>query len=134
MKVDKDCKYIYRLSLKCRLQHGGWQWQSLITQVLAGKSKAITPLLGTLQLSKISKKSNHAPYNMRCWKCCPPSSTHFWHLIRKYAFTRINSVSEIQSKSCLILAFNSYNVQVFVAYTLFFKYPHRQKSQTPHTH
>ena len=53
------------------------------------------------------------PYNMRCWKCCPPSSTHFWRLFRKYAFTQINSISQIQSISCLILAFNSSNVWGF---------------------
>ena len=65
--------FIQCLSLKCRPQHGSWWWQPLIAQVLAGKSKAITPVHGSLQLSKISKKNNHIPYNMRCWKCCPPS-------------------------------------------------------------
>ena len=130
MKVDKDCKYIYRLSLKCRLQHGGWQWQSLITQVLAGKSKAISSLHGSLQLSKITKESNHIPYNIRCWKCCPPSSTHFWLLFSNSAFTWINSISKIQSISRLVIAFNFFNVWGFVAYTLFFKCPHTKKSQT----
>ena len=76
------------LSLKCRPQHGGWQWQPLIAQVPAGKSKAMLPLHGGLQLSKITKKNNHIPYSMRCWKCCPPSSTHFWQLFRKCSFTR----------------------------------------------
>ena len=105
------------LSLKCRPQHGGWQWQLLIAQVPAGKSKAVPPLHRGLQLSKITKKNNHVvPYNMRCWKCCPPSSTHFWHLFRKCAFTRINSISEIQSISCLILAFNSSNMWKFVIF------------------
>ena len=36
-------------------------------QVLAGKLEAIPPLHGGLQLSKITKKNNHVPYNMRCW-------------------------------------------------------------------
>ena len=69
-----------------------------------------TPLHRGLQLSKITKKNNHVPYNMRSWKCCPPSSTHFWHLFRKCAFTRINSSSEIESISRLMLIFNSSNV------------------------
>ena len=43
------------LSLKCHQQHGGWRWQPLISQVPAGKSKAIPPLHGGLQLSKITK-------------------------------------------------------------------------------
>ena len=81
-------------------------WQPLIAQVLAGKSKAIPLLRGSLQLSKITKKNNHMPYNMRCWKWVS-FSTHFWHLFRKCAFTQINSISEIQSISCLILASNS---------------------------
>ena len=100
------------LPLKCCPQHSGRRWQPLIAQILAGKLKAIPPLHGSLQLSKITKKNNHVsvPYNMRCWKCCPPSSTHFWHLFRKCAFTQINSISEIQSIPCLILAFNSFNV------------------------
>ena len=63
-----------------------------------------------LQLNKITKKNNHVLYNMRCWICFPHSSTHFWHLFRKYALTQINSISEIQSISRLILAFNSSNV------------------------
>ena len=94
-------------SLKCPSQHIGWQ--PLIAQVPAGKLKATPPLHGGLQLSKISKKNNHVLYNMRCWKC-PPSSTHFWHLFRKCSFTWINSVSEIQSISRLLLNFNSSNV------------------------
>ena len=28
-------------------------------------------------LSKITKENNYVSYNMGCWKCCPPSSTHF---------------------------------------------------------
>ena len=40
-----------------------------------------TPAVRGLQLSKITKKNNHVPYNMRCWKCCPPSSIHFRHLL-----------------------------------------------------
>ena len=85
------------------------------------KSKAIPPLHGGLQLSKITKINNRVPYYMRCWKCCLSSSTHFCHLFRTCAFTRINSSSEIQSISHQIIAFNSSNVWGFVAYTLFFK-------------
>ena len=66
-----------------------------------------TPLHDILQLSKITKKNNHVPYNMRCWRLCPPSATYFWHLFRKCTFTQINSISDIQSISRLILAFNS---------------------------
>ena len=58
---------------------------------------------------------------MRCYKCFPPSSTHFWHHFRKCVFIRINSCSEKESISRLIHAFNSPNVCGFVAYTLFFK-------------
>ena len=47
---------------------------------------------------------------MRCWKCCPSSSTPFWHILRKCAFTRINSISQVQSISRLVLDFNSSNV------------------------
>ena len=32
---------------------------------------------------------------MRCWECCPDSSTDFCHLFRTCTFTRINSISEI---------------------------------------
>ena len=78
------------------------------------KIESNTPLHGGLQLSKITKKKkNHVPYNMRCWKCCPPSSTDIWHLFRKCAFTCINPVSEIQPISRLILAFSSSNVWGF---------------------
>ena len=115
------------LSHKCHLQNGSWRWQPLIAQVPAGKSKAILPLHVGSQLSKFTKKNNHVPYNMK-WKCCPPSSIQFWHLFRKCAFTRINSISEKQSISRLILAFNSSHVWGFVAYTSFFKCPHGQKS------
>ena len=89
------------------------------SQVPACKSKAIPSLHGGLQSSKITKKKIHVLHNMRYWKCCLP----FWHLFRKCAFTRINSISEIQSISRLVLAFNSSNVWGFVAYTLFFKCP-----------
>ena len=110
--------------LKCRSQHGGWRWQPLIVQVLASKSKAIPPLHGILQLSKITKKNNRLPYDMRCWKCSPPSSTHFWHLFfRKCEFTRFNSISKTQPISRLILAFSSSNLWGFVAYTLFSRLP-----------
>ena len=119
------CLILQCLSLKCCPQHGAWRWQPLIAQIPAGKSKATLPLHDGLQFSRITKKNNHIPCNMRCWKCCPPSSTHFWHLFRKCAFTQINSISETQSISRLILAFSSSNVWVFVAYTLFFKCPHR---------
>ena len=67
--------------------HGGWRWQLLISQFPAGKSKAIPSLHSGLQLSKITKKNDNIPYNMRCWKCCPPSYTHFCHHFRKCAFT-----------------------------------------------
>ena len=83
------------------------------------------------QLGKITKKNNHIPYNVRYWKC-PPSSIHFWHLFRKCAFTWINSISEIQSISCLILAFYSSNVWGFVAYTLFFQCPIDKNRKSPH--
>ena len=69
-------------SLKCRPQHGGWRWQPLIAQVPTGKLKAIPPLHGSLQLSKITKKNNHLSYNVRYWKCCPLLPTHFWNLFR----------------------------------------------------
>ena len=116
-----DGSIIYRWKVQCFLlkccpKHDSWQGQPLIAQVLAGKSKAIPPLHGGLQLRKITNKNNHVPYNMRCWKCCPPSSTHFWHPFRKYAFTWINSVSEIQSISRLILTFNSSTVRGFVIF------------------
>ena len=101
--------YVQSLLLKCRTQHSGWRWHPLVAQVPAGKSNAIPPLHGSLQLSKITKKNNHVPYNMRCWER-PSSSTHFWHLFRKCAFTCINLISEIQSISSLIPAFNSFNV------------------------
>ena len=71
------------LSLKCRSQHCGWRWQPQIAQLPAGKSKAIPPLHGGLQLSKIIKKNNHIPYNTRCWKCNPPSATHFRHFLQE---------------------------------------------------
>ena len=85
--------------LTCRPQHGCQWWQPLTAQIPACKLKEVHPLHGGLQLSKITKKNNHIPYNMRCWKCCPPSSTHFWHLFRKCAFTCINSISGIKSIS-----------------------------------
>ena len=102
----------------------------MATTTSPGPSRQIktnTLLLGGLQLSKITKKNTHVPYNMRCWKCCPPSSTHFWHLFRKCAFTWVNSISEIQSISCLILAFNSSNAWGFVAYTESFIYQTQQQ-------
>ena len=68
------------------------------------------PWHGGLQLSKITKKNNHVPYNMKCWKCCPLSSTCFWQLFRKCPFTRVDSISELQSIPSLVLAFNSSNV------------------------
>ena len=74
---------------------------ALIAQIPAGKSKTIPPLHGGLQLSKIAKKNNHVPYNMRCWKCCLPSSTHFWHLVRKSAFTRISNTVNFTPDTCL---------------------------------
>ena len=105
---SRSLKYRIRcLSLKCRPQHDGRRWQPLIPQVPTCKSNAIPPLHCGLQLSKITKKNNHIPYNMRCWICCPPSSSHF---LRKCAFTRITSYSEIESILRLILAFNSSNV------------------------
>ena len=61
--------YIQCFPLKCLPQHGGWRGQPLIAQVATGKSKAIPQLHGSLQLSKITKKNNHVPYNVRCWKC-----------------------------------------------------------------
>ena len=73
-----------------------------------------TPAYGGLQLSKITEKNNHGSFNI-CWKC-PPSSTHFWHLFTKCAFTRFNSISEIQSVSRLILAFNSSNMWGFAIF------------------
>ena len=76
------------------------------------KSNTLTAWRPTI-LSKITKKNNHEPYNMRCWKCCPPLSTYFWYHFKKCAFTRINSISEIQSISRLILAFNFSNVWGF---------------------
>ena len=117
--------YVQCLLLKCRPQHSSLRWQLLIAKVLAVKSKSIPLLLGGLQLGKITKQYNHVPYNMRSWKCSPTSATHFWHHFRKCVFTQINSVSEIQSISQLILAFNSSNGWGFIAYTLFFKCPHR---------
>ena len=92
-----------------------------------------TPLHGGLQLRKVTKKNNHVPYIMGCWKCCPTSSTHFWHLFRKCAFTCIDSISETQSISPLILAFNSSNVWEFVVNTLFFMCPPQIKIANPHT-
>ena len=68
------------MASKYRPQHGGWQWHPLIDQVPAGKSKTIPPLHGGLQLSKITKKNSHIPYNIR-WKCFPPSFKHFWHIL-----------------------------------------------------
>ena len=50
---------------------------------------------------------------MRCWKFCSPSYTHFWHLFRKCAFTRINSISEIRTVNFTPLTFNSSNVWGF---------------------
>ena len=47
---------------------------------------------------------------------CPPPSTHFWHLLRKYTFTRINSICEMQSISRLILASNSFKVWRFAIF------------------
>ena len=99
----------------CRPQRGGWRWQPLNAQVPAGKSKAIPSLHGDLKFSKFTKKNNHSPYNMRCWKCCL-SSTHFWNLFRKCAFTRINSFSEVQSILRLILAFSSSNAWGFAIF------------------
>ena len=124
--------FLQCLSRKCCLQRGGWWWQSLIAQVPAGKSKAIPMLHDGLQLSKITKKNNHVPYNMRYWKY-PLSSIHFWHLFRKCVFTRINSISEMLSISRLILAFNSSNVWGFITYTLYFKVPPQIKIANPYT-
>ena len=90
-----------------------------------------TPLHGGLQMSKITKKNNHRPYNTRCSKCSPPS-TYFWHLFRKYAFTLNNSVSEIQSNSRLILTLNSTIVWGFVVFSLFFKCPIYKNRKPPH--
>ena len=54
------------LLLKCHPQHSDWRWQLLTAQILAGKSEAIPPLHGGPHLSKIAKKNNHIPYNVRC--------------------------------------------------------------------
>ena len=115
------CVFIYNLnvqylSFKSLPQHDSWRWHPLIAQVLAGKSKAMPQLHSSLQSSKNTKKNNQVPYNMRCWKCCPSSSTHFWHLFRKCAFTQIDSISETQSISCLIFAFSSSNVWRFAIF------------------
>ena len=87
-----------------------------------GKSTAIPLLHGNLQFIMLQKKNNHIPYNMRRQKC-PPSSTRFWYLLRKCAFTCINSSSKIQSIPRLILAFNSCNTFGLIACILYFKYP-----------
>ena len=63
-------------------------------------------------MSKITKKNNHVPYNMRCWKCCPPSSKHCWHLFGICEYTRINSISEMHSILRLTFALNSSNVRI----------------------
>ena len=89
-KLANNKIIIQCLLLKCCLKNNGWRWEPLIAQVPAGKSKAEPPLHVSLQLSKIIKKNNHVPYNLRCWKCCPPSSKHFWHLFGKCAFTQTN--------------------------------------------
>ena len=81
------------LSLKCCPQHGGWRWQPLIAQVLAGKSKAIRPCTTAYNWLKLQR--NIIAYLMRCWKCCPPSATQFWHVFRKCSCTLIISISEI---------------------------------------
>ena len=69
---------------------------------------------------------------MRCWKCCPASSIHFWHLFRKYAFTQINSISEIQSISRLILSFNCCNAWGLVTCTFFFRCSIDKNRKSPH--
>ena len=51
--INNFCHYMY---IKSRSQHGGWRWQPLISQVPAGKSKAIPSLQGGLQLSKNYKE------------------------------------------------------------------------------
>ena len=112
-------------------QHGSWWLQPLLAQVLPGKSEAIPPLHDSPWLSKITKKNNHIPYNMR-WKCCPLSSTHFWHLFKKCAFTWINSIAKIQSISCLIFAFNSSNVW-WLLHTFYFSSAPIDKNCKPHT-
>ena len=120
------------LLLKCRLQHSNWRWQQLIVQVPATNRKQYPCCTAALQLSKIATKNNHVPYNMRCWKCCHHSSAYFCHLFRKCAFTWINSISEIQSISCLIPAYNSSKMWVFIAYILFFKCPIDKNRKSPH--
>ena len=69
---------------------------------------------------------------MRDWKCCPPSSTHFWHLSRKSAFTKINSISEIESISRLILSFGSSNVWGFTIFIYGRTWKIKCIQRTPH--
>ena len=120
-----------RVPFACHPQHGSWQWQ--LRSRLANLKQYLrsTAAYNWVKLQREIK--NHAPYNMRCWKCCPPSSTHFWHLFRKCAFTWINWISEIQSISCLILAFNSSNVWGVCNFYLWGHLKNKVYATNPHT-
>ena len=60
-------------------------------------------------------------------------SKHFWHLFRKCAFTRINSICEIQSISRLILAFNSFNLWGFEIFIYWGHLKNKVYATNPHT-
>ena len=77
------------LPVACRLA------MATVDSPCPGNSTAIPPAAWQPAIDNTTKKNNHIPYNMKCWKCCPLSSTHFWYLSRKCEFTCINSSSEI---------------------------------------
>ena len=118
-------------SLKCCPHNGGRWWQPLIAQVPAGKSKTI-PTLHIAVYNTVKLQTKIITYGMRYFKCCPPSSTYFWHHLRNCAFTCIYSSSKTESISLPTLALNSSNVWGFVAYTLFFKCPIDKNRKLPH--
>ena len=95
--------------LSCCPWHGGQPWQPLTAQIPANQQQ-YPPLQSSLQFITLQKKNNHLPYNMRCWKCCPLSSTRFWYLFRKCVRTWINSSSEIHPILYLKVTFNSCNM------------------------
>ena len=130
MNLNMQC-----LSLTYRTQHGGWRWQSLIVQFQGSKSKAVPRCIAAYNWVKLQRKIIMYRYLITwgCWKCCPPSSTHFWHLFRKCAFTWIKSISEIQSISRLILVFNSSNVWGVFDFYLWGHLKNKVYAMNPHT-
>ena len=98
------------LSLRCRPHRGGWRWQLLIAQVPVGKSKAIPPLHGGLQLNQLQRKIITYLTIRDLGNVVLLHPHIFGIFLGNVHLQRFNSVSNIQLVSSLILAFNYSNM------------------------